>query len=355
MSDDGYDAALVLFEPADTERRCAEARRSTDGRVREYLQTRRPAALVRTDADHAALCDMMVQDVIEWSVTGPVDMTADERGLRRLLSGCVPVAVLVPRTYRFLPAGGKLCDVTWCCLPDGKMVCVDSHLYLFEHMTLRRLSSDGLSVDATHLDHYRMATQAVVELTLWSLRVATPPLDPLCRMLDEAGDVGPVVAAKAVPVAAARTSVKRLVRAHLLLLTCRRRAAAAIARAWCRYEGAPHGPRARFLRDLERGWTPDALHRTTNCKSDPRAAGDGVCTLMGLFASGAAYRTYCNERLAVLRKRLCGARGGADRVQTRRSSLYELDRYYGDGVCDADGVCDTVEEPSAVTDPALAL
>ena len=354
--DGDFDAALVLFAPAETERRCAEARRSKDGRVLEYLRTRRAGALVRTDVAGAALRDAMIDCMVPPAhTTGCIRITQDGRGIRGLLSGCVPVAVLLIARQDTFP---DVTDAAWLCLPDGRLAYIPN-LYMFEWAATYIVSSGEFTMDETQLDVYRQRAGMFVDVAVVNFWTrddrSQQPADVLRLMLDRAADAGTAAAAvlaEAVPVAAARSSVFGLVRAHLMLLAARRRAAAAIARAWCRYDGAPRGPRARYLCDLERGWTPDARHGTpTDRERGPRTAaenapaGDDARAVMGLFASGTAYRTYCDGRLAVLRERLCGVCRGADRVRMRRSSLYELDRRGADA---GDG-------PPAATDPGSAL
>ena len=335
--DGAFEAALVLFAPDDTERRCAAVRRRPDARVLEYLRTGRAAALVTTDPDDAAAADIVCDvAVLCAGARSAVHVTADARGLRSLLAGCVPVAVLLSRR----PGPLGVYNATLFRLPDGRLVC-DNGYYNGEHAALCGVPS--IAAAGTHdppspvderwcefMAQFWAAVRRGIMDQIARHREALA-LDTLRPRFAAASDVGPVTGATAlargVP-PAARPSVLHLVRRHLMRLAERRRAAAAIARAWCRYDGAPHGPRARYLRDLERGWTPGAgFAFDTDCPGGAPAR--DVRALAGLLSDDAAYCAYGAERMAALRLWLCGAAAavdndGSNRVRMRRASLHGL-------------------------------
>ena len=123
---------------------------------------------------------------------------------------------------------------------------------------------------------------------------------------------------------------------HVALLTARRLAAPRIRRAWLRYDGAPHGPRARFLRDLERGWRP--APRTPG-PADAHRSGPEACRsaldAMRLFSDEDAYYAYVDDRRERLRYTLAGRASAAERVRLRLAALTELPPPPPPADCDA--------------------
>ena len=245
--DGAFDATLVLFAPADTERLQAAARRSGDARVDEHLRTRQPETTCTTDPDGSSAWHMLCATISDiHPVAGSTLHTVfpRPRGVRGPESGWAPAALVTTRH-------------------DEAHVMMDS-------------------------------------------------CDAFVAAEDVPADYAALLAGM-VPIGM-RTRVLRLLRDHTARLSARRRAAAAIERAWCRYDAAPHGPRARYLRDLERGWTPDGRRAGAVC----------VRAMVGLLSSTAAYRAYGTERMAALGGRLGLRDGRSDRMQLRLASLYEL-------------------------------
>ena len=108
-------------------------------------------------------------------------------------------------------------------------------------------------------------------------------------------------------------TVRHLLSVHLRGLGQRRAAAAAVADVWCRYAGAPWGPTARYIDDVQRGWRP---------ASD--VATDGTKDIAHVVLSNDARRAYDAERTAALRLALRQLDRPADRVSARRMPLMEL-------------------------------
>ena len=118
---------------------------------------------------------------------------------------------------------------------------------------------------------------------------------------------------------------RKLLRDHVRFLSARRRAAA-IERAWCRYDGAPHGPRGRYLCDLEHGWTPsDTRTRTdTNTGTGTRTEAVPLQRVAALYADATAYSTYAAERVDALRPLLRVEHVPKARVRLRLMALCDL-------------------------------
>ena len=279
-----YDAVLVCFAPSDAERTNAAARRSDCGRVREYLRTGRVHALCETDPASPAVRELLRDLRTAYSTRRPATVVVSGSGVRRLVAGCAPVAALL--TMRSVPdmAPPATSERTYMTmivrLPDGRLACAPATYELEEVATGRE-----------QLREYAALVGTLAE-------DARPP----CQVLG--GALPPHMAPR----------VRKLLRDHARLLSARRRAAAAIGRAWCRYDGAPHGPRARYLCDLEHGWSPP----------DGNARPCSVTAIVALFGDAAAYRAYVEERAAALRPLLRRERDPAARVRLRLAALCPL-------------------------------
>ena len=125
------------------------------------------------------------------------------------------------------------------------------------------------------------------------------------------------------PAALHEETVRQALTRHLGELAKRRAAGAVLADAWCRFAGAPRGPTARYLGDLERGWRP---------------APEGSCAVPGgaepadiarAMVSGDARRQYDSRRSAVLRDvRRTRPMREEERASARRMSLLDLLRSF---------------------------
>ena len=348
--DGSFDAVLVLFAPADTERLHAAAQRSDDARVLEYLRTRRPETLCATDPDDPSV-DAMLRDmaisVYTPSVREGFCMSPEPSGVRSLVAGCAPLAALITARGGGLGGHGPpgaFYDAALAYLPDGRVLCVPGAYDVERHVL------GGLRPGPRHWVRDGRRLPMLSAAWGWSFVALGEDADEdrrreLMHTLEEfrasLAAAAAVAAHGAVHLAGmvpppVRSLVLRLLRGHVLRLAARRRAATAIARAWCRYDGAPHGPRARYLRDLEHGWTPGTRHAAAPAaRPDDRApdeapaansAEDKPFAWAELFASDAAYRAYSDYRLHALRRHLPAAVDATDRLRMRRSALCELCR-----------------------------
>ena len=298
---------VVLYDPVDVERRVAAVRRADHQRVREYLRTDRLDALCETDA----ACPLL--EIAQDLLCPATEFTACAFGTQRLLAGCVPVATLVAsNTTLPLYSEGQVRrfhdakDASLVSLPDGRLVCVPG-----AYDGLGVLMYDDMCIVSSVLLHGRLRLESdsghrpahaayLAEHAALVCGLAARPQPPW-RVLADCVTVS------------YGNGVPSVLRARARLLSARRRASAVLARAWCRYEGAPHGPRARYLRDLERDPTPA-----------DGAAARCFATTAALFADPDAYRAYAAERTTALRPLLRAERDPAARVRLRLAALYEL-------------------------------
>ena len=306
---------VVLYDPVDVEQRVAAVRRA-DGsradhwRVREYLRTDRLDALCETDP--ACPLPEIVQDLL----VPTTEFTACAFGTQRLLAGCVPVATLVAAgtTLSLYSEDERMgCrihhvnDASLVSLPDGRLVCVPGaydgcHVPTYHGTSPASVLVYGRLRSESGSTHRPAHAKYLAERAALVRGLAARP-EPPWRVLAGSSAMWPY------------GGIRNLLRNHARLLSARRRASAVLARAWCRYEGAPHGPRGRYLRDLEHGWTP--------------AAADGVpdrcfAATAALFVDPNAYRAYAVERAAALRPRLREEHDPAVRVRLRLAALHEL-------------------------------
>ena len=322
MRASGVSVLVQLYDLVGVERRIAETRRPDSGggggRVQKYLRTDCIDALCELDpADVAveALGDLLHRRI---------RFSACAFGAQRLLAGCVPVATAVGQSWmlHFFPGHGGSADASLVSLPDGRLVCVPgtyeadgSRPWCTDSprgtVWLRRLR---LERDAANRPFHRAYLAERAEMVR---ELAARPQPPWCVL---AGSVFPEF----------RGDVLHLLRDRARLLSARRRAATILARTWLWYEGAPHGPRGRYLCDLERGWSPadsvtgpeDAADSVTG-PEDGGAARSFVATA-ALFADPHAYGHYVAGRAALLRLLLRAERDPAVRVRLRVAALCEL-------------------------------
>ena len=313
---------IALMAPCAIERQSASARRSDDARVKEYLRTGCIDELREDDPGGHATHALLGDPDLPWFV-----LPGTAARLERILAGCTPVARIVCAHAVLRVRDGQsihtMLDASLVCLPDGRLVCVPSAHEAVPNPAYRLSSSVGpawmtkrepfLYLDdtadrlAARSDYLRDRGALMRRLTddarpPWRVLADTTPSDTAPR-------------------------VRELLCAHARLLSSRRRAAAAIGRAWCRYDGAPHGPRGRYLRDLDHGWTPPGTNTVTDTDTPtPRPEASTRCeTTMALFADAAAYRAYDSERVAALRPLLRKERADtATRVRLRLAALCEL-------------------------------
>ena len=355
----GRYTALLLFPHTRVEQRHADVRLSGDARVAAYLGAPRDVRSVqslRVDSDaayEASIDDCAAPCMV---LAGPGDavmpllVTDGMAGPRRWFAGLVVVAALVtaydaPAAVDNAPAAANdapaaVNDMVWwdadragelyrlaaavVRLPDGRHVVMPG---AYEPETTSRAREsvpraylcDNLGALVAHYALHSAAWHRQLHQGAGLPGWRNSPLDREARRTTDAMDASmasPVGAAAQLAAKLAPTeadAVRDALRPHMARFVARPIAAARIRRTWLRYDGAPHGPRGRFLRDLERGWRPEAPHA---------ASGRGVDALR-LFADRVAYEAYADDRRDRVR-RVVARSAPADRVGVRLASLLEL-------------------------------
>ena len=314
--------------------------------MREYLCTRRPETLCATDPGDPAVRSMlrtMLGAQSAWIEPPIVSVSVKPRGFLCLLTHAAPVAAWIASHACLClgPAEHPARDAALLCLPDGRLLWV-AGMYEIERCVLCGTNPQRAP---SSLPGLAAAWDLVRELM--SRQILRTDPDPLAPTKTYGDVLGPVLgrfreivrdaaergaAASHDVVAdlsaacpgAVQPAVVCAMRHHVAALLARRRAVLRIGRAWCRYDGAPHGPRARYLRDLERGWTP-GCGAPGGSDPDDDARRCPVADVAALFGDPGAYRAHSEERALVLRPLLlreaCLSRA---RVALRLTTLHEL-------------------------------
>ena len=339
----GFYGLLVLFPHGATERVAATAERPAGGDAPSVVADLSDGALRSADGDVAE------QPPIFWQIaagnagrgTPPplVRVQANPELLRRLIRGFAPAATLldlrraVGGTYA--PDLAVLSAELGTCR-DGRLAYMeDTYADEVERMAYITRATSALAtwymvrwghaadvrVAMLREKAFHLAHKMLSRLRVWPLppalswRVAAGAAavrdDATCR------EAAARLAAFAGPAHA--DAVQRLASAHLRGLGRRRAAAAAIADAWCRYAGAPWGPTARYVHDVQRGWRP-----ASEVATDGTDSTDGTRDVARVVLGDGARRAYDAERTAALRLALRQLDRPADRAAARRMPLMEL-------------------------------
>ena len=345
-ADAGRYTALLLFSHAAAESRHAAARLSDDVRVRTYLgapRGRRSAHALRVD-DEAAY-EASVDDCVgpymhlPWRSSERDRIGQEARGPRRWFAGLTVVGALVTAyDAETLPDAvvdvdesrtgelGRLAAAV-VRLPDGRYAAMPG---AYGPETTCGFSFNGTAVVdviayplvcAIHRGLYRAAwwyvqgTETVLQ-DVWPGQSWDEAVCNTADALDEslASSSGAAAQLAAALSPAEAEAVRDALRPHMARFAARRVSAERIRRAWLRYDGAPHGPRGRFLRDLERGWRSGP-----HCGDGSDHGGDAL----RLFVDRAAYGAYAADRREELRRVMSRSPASAH-VALRIASLLEL-------------------------------